>query len=78
MRPDGKISLPLVNDVSAAGLTVEQLRASHQKAAAKYVEEPTVSVVVKADQQPARCRSPARSASRGPIRCSDADDGGAS
>ena len=28
VRPDGKISLPLLNDVQAAGLTPEQLRAS--------------------------------------------------
>ena len=48
VRPDGKISLPLVNDVQAAGLTPEQLRANIEKAATKYVEEPTVSVVVKA------------------------------
>lgn len=48
VRPDGKISLPLVNDLSAAGLTPEQLRVSITAAAAKFVEDPTVSVVVKA------------------------------
>jgi len=48
VRPDGMISLPLLNDVQASGLTPEQLRAAISKNAAKFVEEPTVSVVVKA------------------------------
>ena len=47
VRPDGKITLPLINDVQAAGLTPEQLRDQLQQAATKYVEDPTVSVVVK-------------------------------
>ena len=48
VRPDGKITLPLMNDVQAAGLTPEQLRDELTKAAEKYVEGPTVTVVVKA------------------------------
>ena len=48
VRPDGMISLPLLNDVKAEGLTPEQLRVSLTSAAAKFVEEPTVTVVVKA------------------------------
>jgi polysaccharide export outer membrane protein len=48
VRPDGLISLPLLNDVQASGLTPEQLRAAITKGATKFVEEPTVSVVVKA------------------------------
>jgi polysaccharide export outer membrane protein len=47
VRPDGKISLQLINDVQAAGLTPEQLRLAVTAAAAKYVEDPTVTVVVK-------------------------------
>jgi polysaccharide export outer membrane protein len=47
VRPDGKISLPLVNDIHAAGLTVEALRQAIAKEAANYVQDPTVSVVVK-------------------------------
>jgi polysaccharide export outer membrane protein len=47
VRPDGMISLPLLNDVKAEGLTPEQLRVSLATAAAKFVEEPTVTVVVK-------------------------------
>jgi polysaccharide export outer membrane protein len=48
VRPDGKISLPLLNDVHAAGLTPEQLRLQLTEAAGKLVEEPSVTVVVKA------------------------------
>jgi polysaccharide export outer membrane protein len=47
VRPDGKISLPLINELQAAGLTPEQLRASIAEAASKYIEDPTVSVVIK-------------------------------
>src|SRR5437899_3091667 len=47
VRPDGKISLPLLNEVQAAGLTPEQLQARLVAAAAKYVEEPNATVVVR-------------------------------
>ena len=47
VRPDGKISLPLLNDVQASGLTPEQLRVQLTEAASKFFEEPTVTVVVK-------------------------------
>jgi polysaccharide biosynthesis/export protein len=48
VRPDGNISLPLLNDVQAAGRTPEELRLAITAAATKFVEGPTVSVVVKA------------------------------
>jgi polysaccharide export outer membrane protein len=48
VRPDGKISLPLINEVQASGLTPEQLRAALTTAANKFVEDPAVTVVVKA------------------------------
>ena len=48
VRPDGKISLPVLNEVVASGLTAEQLRARITEAATKFVTDPTVSVVVKA------------------------------
>lgn len=48
VRPDGKISLPLLNDIQAAGFTPEQLRANLVDAAGKYVEQPSATVVVKA------------------------------
>jgi polysaccharide biosynthesis/export protein len=47
VRPDGRITLPLLNDVQAAGLTPEELRAQVMKASAKYVEDPNVTVLVK-------------------------------
>jgi polysaccharide biosynthesis/export protein len=46
VRPDGKISLPLVNDVHAAGLTPHQLRMVLMKKLAEYVPSPEVSVIV--------------------------------
>ena len=47
VRPDGKISLPLVNDVQAAGLTPNQLRSVLLKKLAEYVPSPEVSVIVR-------------------------------
>ena len=48
VRPDGLISLPLLNDVQAGGLTPEQLRDKIAKAAMKFLEEaPTLAIVVK-------------------------------
>src|SRR5688500_5563720 len=37
VRPDGKISLPLLNDVDAAGLTPEQLRTQLTETAGKLI-----------------------------------------
>jgi polysaccharide export outer membrane protein len=48
VRPDGKISLPLLNDVPAAGLTPMQLAASITEKLKKYVADPRVTVVVTA------------------------------
>ena len=48
VRPDGMVTVPLLNDVHAAGLTPEQLRERIQTSAAKFVEDPTVTVVIKA------------------------------
>lgn len=47
VRPDGKISLPLVNDVVAAGLTPMELRDQLTEKIAVYVQSPDVSVVVR-------------------------------
>jgi polysaccharide export outer membrane protein len=46
VRPDGKISLPLLNDVQAAGLTPMQLADSLTEKLKKYVASPRVTVVV--------------------------------
>jgi polysaccharide export outer membrane protein len=46
VRPDGKISLPLVNEVQAAGLTALELRALLVKELVEYIPSPEVSVIV--------------------------------
>jgi polysaccharide export outer membrane protein len=48
VRPDGKISLPLVNDIQAAGLTPMQLGQEIHDKLQKYIEQPQVTVVVTA------------------------------
>ena len=47
VRPDGRITLPLINDVVAGGLTPDELRDRVQQAAARYVEGPNATIVVK-------------------------------
>jgi polysaccharide export outer membrane protein len=46
VRPDGKISLPLLNDVQAGGLTALELREEVTKKLAEYIPNPEVSVIV--------------------------------
>ncbi len=46
VRPDGMISLPLLDDVKAAGLTPMQLRDLLAHKLAEYVPSPSVSVIV--------------------------------
>jgi polysaccharide export outer membrane protein len=46
VRPDGKISLPLLSDVQAAGLTPIQLSQSITEKLKKYIADPRVTVVV--------------------------------
>jgi polysaccharide biosynthesis/export protein len=46
VRPDGKISLPLLNDVQAAGMTPMQLAISLTEKLRKYLADPRVTVVV--------------------------------
>ena len=46
VRPDGNISLPLLNDVVAAGLSPTQLAASITEKLRKFVADPRVTVVV--------------------------------
>jgi polysaccharide export outer membrane protein len=47
VRPDGRISLPLLNEVQAAGLTPSQLRASLMAKLVEYMPTPEVSVIVR-------------------------------
>jgi polysaccharide export outer membrane protein len=46
VRPDGNISLPLLNDVVAAGLSPTQLAASITEKFKKFVADPRVTVLV--------------------------------
>jgi polysaccharide export outer membrane protein len=46
VRPDGKISLPLLHDIQAAGLTAMQLRDKISKALGEFMPNPEVSVIV--------------------------------
>jgi polysaccharide biosynthesis/export protein len=48
VRPDGKISLPLLDDVQASGLTPKQLADSITEKLKKYIADPRVTVVVTA------------------------------
>jgi polysaccharide export outer membrane protein len=48
VRPDGDISMPLLNDVPAAGLSPTQLAASITEKLKKYVADPRVTVIVTA------------------------------
>src|SRR5262249_18818495 len=47
VRPDGKILLPLLNEIQAEGYTPEQLRAKILEAAGNYIENPNATVIVK-------------------------------
>jgi polysaccharide biosynthesis/export protein len=46
VRPDGKISLPLLNDIQAAGLTAMQLAGNIREGLTKFITNPQVTVTV--------------------------------
>lgn len=46
VRPDGKISMPLIGDIMAANLTATQLSANIVKSLSGYVKSPQVTVIV--------------------------------
>jgi polysaccharide export outer membrane protein len=46
VRPDGKVTLPLVGDITAAGLTSIELRDQLATALREYVTNPVVTVIV--------------------------------
>jgi polysaccharide biosynthesis/export protein len=46
VRPDGKITLPLVGDLQAAGLTPDRLAVQLKQALSEYVKQPDVTVEV--------------------------------
>ena len=47
VRPDGKISMPLIGDVSAVGRTAAQLTQEITNRLNLYMENPTISIVIK-------------------------------
>jgi polysaccharide biosynthesis/export protein len=46
VRPDGKFTTPLVEDIEAIGKTPTQLARDIEKALSKYIQDPIVSVIV--------------------------------
>lgn len=46
VRPDGKISVPLIGDVQAGGLTPRQVAATVQKKLSHYVRDPQVAIIL--------------------------------
>jgi polysaccharide export outer membrane protein len=46
VRPDGKISVPLIGDVSAGGLSAEEVAASIKQKLSNYIRDPNVTVIV--------------------------------
>jgi polysaccharide export outer membrane protein len=47
VRPDGKISTPLINDLVAVGKTPTQVAREMEKALSQYLRSPQVNVIVK-------------------------------
>jgi polysaccharide export outer membrane protein len=47
VRPDGKISVPLVKDIQAEGLTAAELADGIQQKLLPYIKDPNVSIIVK-------------------------------
>ena len=47
VRPDGRIALPLINEVVAAGLTPEALQQKITEESTKFMEDASITVVVK-------------------------------
>ena len=46
VRPDGKITTPLVEDLQASGKTSTELARDIEKALAKFIQQPVVTVIV--------------------------------
>lgn len=57
VRPDGRITTPLVPDIQAQGLGPTELAANLRMALAQYIQEPVVTVVVKGFAAPANSAS---------------------
>jgi polysaccharide biosynthesis/export protein len=46
VRPDGKITLPLLNDLTASGCTTQELKDKISSGLKQYISEPNVTVIV--------------------------------
>jgi polysaccharide export outer membrane protein len=46
VRPDGKITMPLIGDVQASGLTPERLASQLKQALSEYINKPEITVTV--------------------------------
>jgi polysaccharide export outer membrane protein len=53
VRPDGRISTPLIDDITAAGKTPTQLAHEIEDRLKKYIQDPTVTVIVRSFIGPA-------------------------
>jgi polysaccharide export outer membrane protein len=47
VRPDGRISVPLIEDITAAGKTPTQLAREIERRLKKYIQDPNVTVIVR-------------------------------
>lgn len=47
VRPDGRVSIPLVQSIEAAGKTPDQLAGDLEKELSRYIRSPLVTVIVK-------------------------------
>ena len=52
VRPDGKISHPLINEINVSGLTTAQVKAEIAQRLAQFIENPEVAVVVREIHSP--------------------------
>ena len=68
VRPDGMISLPMLNDIQAAGPDARAAAQKDHRAGEAVLRDPAVTVIVKHDQQPEGVHHRPGRASPGPIR----------
>ena len=52
VRPDGRISIPLIEDITAAGKTPTQLARDIEDRLKKYIQDPMVTVIVRSLRRP--------------------------
>ncbi len=64
VRPDGKITTPLVDDLPALGKTPTELERDMEKALVKYIRDPVVTVIVTSFVGPAQRAGPRHRRSR--------------